>query len=99
MKKENEELKSRREFFKKAAKSTLPILGTVVFSQMLLTSCDLPWVEDPDAVDCKNGCSGSCGSGCSGSCDSSCSGSCDEDCTDVCAYGCTGSCDSTTRSW
>ncbi len=87
----NEELKSRRDFFKKAAKSTLPILGTVVFSQILLTSCDWPWVDDPDGpVGC---------SGCSGSCDSSCSGSCDEDCTDVCAYGCTGSCDGTTRSW
>lgn len=30
--KQNEELQSRREFFKKAAKSALPILGAVVLA-------------------------------------------------------------------
>lgn len=32
--KKNEELKSRRDFFKKAAKGILPILGTVILSSI-----------------------------------------------------------------
>lgn len=86
----NEELQSRREFFKKTAQNVLPFLGIVALSP-LLTSCK-PDYYDPD--DDGYGCNG-----CSGSCDYSCSGSCDEDCTDICAFGCTGTCDGATRSW
>lgn len=89
MKKQNEELQSRRDFFKKTAQRALPFLGVMAFGS-LLTSCEL-WEDDNNS---SSGCKG-----CSGSCDSSCSGSCDEDCTDICAFGCTGTCDGHTRSW
>ena len=88
-KNKNEELQSRREFFKKTAQNVLPFLGVVALSP-LLTSCDPDDDEEMDKLGCK---------GCSGYCDSSCSGSCDEDCTDICAFGCTGTCDGHTRSW
>lgn len=87
----NEELQSRREFFKSAAKGALPILAFSVLGPSFLTSCE----KDKDSGD-----SGGCGnSSCRGECDSSCSGSCDEDCTDVCAFGCSGTCEGHTRSW
>lgn len=37
--KNNEELQSRREFFKKAAKSALPILGAVVLASTGYCQC------------------------------------------------------------
>lgn len=37
--KKNEELQSRREFFKKAAKGTLPIIGVMAFGPGFLSSC------------------------------------------------------------
>lgn len=79
----NENLQSRREFFKSAAKGALPILGISLFGTSILTSCEK---EKEIITHGCNGCSGSCSSGCSGSCDSSCSGSCES---------CTGSCDGT----
>lgn len=86
----DEELQSRREFFKSAAKGALPILAFSVLGPSFLTSCEKDKGND----------SGGCGkSSCRGECDSSCSGSCDEDCTDVCAYGCSGTCEGHTRSW
>lgn len=74
---ENEGLQSRREFFKKAAKGALPILGVSLFGTTLLTSCDK---DEPDgggggSCSCSNTCSGSCDGDCSGNCDG-CSGSC-----------------------
>lgn len=84
----NEELQSRREFFKSAAKGALPILAFSVLGPSFLTSCE----KDKD--------SGGCGkSSCRGECDSSCSGSCDEDCTDICAFGCSGTCEGHSRNW
>ena len=52
--KKNEELQSRREFFKKAAKGALPILGVLTFGPSVLTSCK----KDED--DCIISCSSSC---------------------------------------
>ena len=71
----NEELQSRREFFKKTAQNVLPFLGIVALSP-LLTSCD------PDAVPI------GCGSSCSGSCKGDCAGDCDDNCTADCWNGC-----------
>jgi len=88
--KKNEELQSRREFFKSAAKGALPILALTVLGPGFLSSCE----KDKDKED-----SGCGKSSCRGGCDSSCSGSCDEDCTDICAYGCSGTCEGHTRSW
>lgn len=76
----NEELQSRREFFKKAAKGALPILGAIMLGSSVLTSCDK---EDDDDHYKPTGCNG-----CSGSCNNTCSGSCDESCSAACAFNC-----------
>lgn len=80
----HEELQSRREFFKKAAKSTLPILGLLAFGPAIMSSCD----EDDD-----DGGSSGCGQSCSGSCDSGCSNNCDS----LCGGDCWSYCESTAR--
>lgn len=82
--KKNEELKSRREFFKKAAKSALPILGAVVLSSSLTKAI----AANEPAEGCQWGCSGSCWS----SCQSSCRGACAQGCTGSCTGGCKGAC-------
>jgi len=79
MKKKSTEIQSRRDFFKKAAKAALPILGVAVFGPSLLTSCE------PDDDD--DGPSG-CGKTCSGSCDGDCAGDCDDGCWTACISAC-----------
>lgn len=90
-KKENEELQSRRSFFKKAAKSVLPILGAIAFANIPLVS-----KAAQPAMDCSYGCysvcSDDCYSQCSGSCKRSCTGSCDKKCANNCFKSCAGSC-------
>lgn len=73
-KNKNEELQSRREFFKKTVQNVLPFLGVVALSP-LLTSCD------PDGTR-------GCGNSCSGSCEGDCAGDCDDNCTADCFNGC-----------
>lgn len=96
----NEELQSRREFFKKAAKSALPILGTFLLTQMPaivearspITGCD--GCMGQCMRGCKNGCSGGCGSSCNMSCQGSTwtSGGRDCDkCMNLC-WGCSNQC-------
>ena len=81
-KNKNEELQSRRDFFKKAAKGVLPILGMVVVGPSFM-SCSKDDDDDDNKKNEKPGCNG-----CSGSCSSSCSGSCDESCSARCAFNC-----------
>lgn len=76
----NEELKSRRDFFKKAAKSALPILGAVVLASSPLVS---------KAAETAMGCSTST---CYGSCYYSCQNTCKGDCTGSCYRTCRGTC-------
>ena len=78
-KKQNEELQSRREFFKKAAKAALPVVGAVVLASM---------PSDIFAMN-RTGCNG-----CSGAC-SSCTGSCTGACYGGCSGSCSGSCKGT----
>ena len=81
-KEKNEELQTRREFFKKAAKSALPILGAIVLS-------NAPIIADANEVEgCDYGCQGSCWS----SCQSSCRGYCSSGCTGSCSGGCKATC-------
>ncbi|MBQ3606162.1 MAG: Cys-Xaa-Xaa-Xaa repeat radical SAM target protein [Muribaculaceae bacterium] len=86
----NEELKSRRDFFKKAAKSALPILGAVVLASSPLVS-----KAAETAMGCNYGCAGACSGSCFGSCQYGCSSSCYGGCLTACEGcrgGCTGSC-------
>lgn len=77
--KKNENLQSRREFFKKAAKRTLPIIGSLLL------------VSIPNVVKAisPNGCNHNC----SNSCMAHCKGGCTEDgCKGCCSGTCSGTC-------
>lgn len=92
--KKNEELQSRREFFKRAAKAALPIVGAVVLANAPI----IAKAATPD--DCKYGCSSLCYSSCRGSCQyncytgcqSNCRGGCSGSCQGCCQASCSGSC-------
>ena len=95
-KNQNEELQSRREFFKKAAKGALPILGAIVLAGNPLLSkaaeeptmgCDYNCVYSCYTY-CQNTCSGRCDNSCSGSCRTGCSGSCNTTCYSTCMGTC-----------
>lgn len=90
-KEENEELQSRRDFFKNAAKKVLPIIGTVLLA-------NIPNFANADDTEmgcdwgCSSGCKGGCGRVCSYGCTNSCAGSCDGACKGYCQGSCKGSC-------
>ena len=90
--KRNEELQSRRDFFKKAAKGVLPILGAVV----LASAPGIVKAVEKAPMGCDYGCSLACRDGCQGTCQGrcvrSCLGGCDEGCQGQCRYSCSGSC-------
>lgn len=91
MKKEkNEGLQSRREFFKKAAKGALPILGAIVLAN---TPTIMHAAESEYCTcsgNCKGACSGSCISQCRVSCGNSCKGGCEYTCQSTCSGSCNG---------
>lgn len=75
MKKEKKEVLSRREFFKKAAKGALPILGAILMASM-------PSIANAEKNNCsvpmgcsEYNCHGGCKNGCGG-CDATCVGGC-----------------------
>ena len=75
-KNQNKELQSRREFFKKAAKVALPIVGAVVLSsvpQMLSAT-------QAGQCTCSNSCVSSCSNTCLWSCYNTCKTSCRSGC-------------------
>ena len=80
-KKQNEELQSRREFFKKATKAALPVVGAVVMASMpnvmqaAETGCD-NLCSYCCTSSCKNGCYQGCYMGCRNTCQGTCSGGC-----------------------
>lgn len=76
----DKKIQSRRDFFKKAAKGALPILGIITFMQVPLNSRAL------QVIDCNNSCSGSCSRTCKTMCGSS------SPCTSVCRGNCSGNC-------
>ena len=88
--KNNEELQSRREFFKKAAKGALPILGAIVLA-------NAPAIMNA-AGENPMGCNGYCAQHCSAGCASSCTGcgggckGCTGTCENACARGCSAYC-------
>ena len=88
--KKNEELQSRREFFKKAAKGALPILGAIVLAGAPLLSKATE--EQP------MGCNGSCSYGCGTMCSTSCSGGCKGGCGGACSYSCQNTCKGSCQS-
>lgn len=82
--KKNEELQSRREFFKKAAKGALPILGAIV----LANAPAIVKAAEATPSGCHYGCSAVCSTS---ACQGTCSGSCRFTCSGGCKnYGCKG---------
>ena len=91
-KNKNEELQSRRQFFKRAAKGTLPILAATVLASTPFLS-----QASEAAMGCNLGCSGQCSGGCKYTCDYTCDHTCKERCTGGCKTTCSGACDRTSK--
>lgn len=85
--KKNEELQSRREFFKKAAKGALPILGAIALANAPVIAKAI----DADPMGC-NGCRGGCMASCKGTCNGGCKGACKYECSGGCKGGCRNTC-------
>lgn len=71
MEKEKNELQSRREFFKRAAKGALPIIGAIVLANAPVIA---QAAEDP--MGCNKTCYHGCHATCSGHCQTTCNASC-----------------------
>ena len=84
----NEELQSRREFFKKAAKGALPILGLAIMANVPTISN----ASESEYCTCSGNCKGACSGGCSTTCYSGCYSSCKTGCNYTCKGTCGGSC-------
>jgi len=81
-KERNEEIQSRREFFKNAAKATLPILGAIVISNVPVIA------NASESGYCRYGCTAVCStSACQGTCQGGCKFTCEHGCKN---YGCKG---------
>lgn len=79
----NEELKSRREFFKEAAKKALPLISAIA----LASSPVLAKAREMEAMGCNNGCTGYCDGTCTSACSRLCN-SCQSNCTGSCKWSC-----------
>lgn len=85
--KKKSDIVSRRNFFKKAAKATLPIIATAV----LLNNPVIAQAKETE-MGCSYGCAGGCSSGCYVSCSSGCLGTCIGSCKINCDHSCRGTC-------
>lgn len=97
-KSKNEELQSRRQFFKKAASSALPILGAIVLANapVIANAAEADLAMGCRYEPCVGGCHNGCKSGCRDLC-TSCHNGCTRGCKDICTgchNGCKGSCKS-----
>ena len=81
----NEELQSRRQFFKKAAKGALPILGAIVLANIPMIS-NAAGSDSAGCTTCRGGCYG-----CAGTCIGKCSDACTS-CSGLCQGTCKGMC-------
>ncbi len=86
-KNKREEIQSRREFFKKAAKAALPVVGAAILSSVPFVK-----IEASGYDDCGGGCRHGCLDNCAYGCDGTCSGTCTLGCQGGCSGGCSGSC-------
>lgn len=83
-KNKREEIQSRREFFKKAAKAALPVVGAAILSSV-------PFIKAEAAMRCDH-CTTSCSVGCEGGCKSGCYQGCYGGCENTCSGSCSGGC-------
>ena len=86
----NEELQSRREFLKKAAKGALPILGLAIMANVPMISNAAESEYCTCAGDCKGACSRGCSTTCYNQCYASCKNGCQYSCRSTCDSSCNG---------
>ena len=82
-KNKREEIQSRREFFKKAAKAALPVVGAAILSSV-------PWnlsATGVKATSC-SGCNNRCMNTCFNTCYEKCNKHCQDSCNSSCYTGC-----------
>ena len=87
-KNKKDDLQSRRDFFKKAAKAALPIVGTIVLANMpsLMNAAEMA------PMGCDYGCTNTCSGACKGTCRETCSTTCYDQCYNACKTTCKGTC-------
>lgn len=89
--KKNEEVQSRREFFKQAAKKALPVIGA-----MILVSSPVISQASEKSNSCNGNCYGvcidTCNRDCTATCKSTCKGGCKGSCRDTCSTRCDSGC-------
>ena len=88
----NEELQSRREFFKKVAKGALPILGAIVLANTPAVIIAAEKAPMGCCYSCEGDCYRACYYGCDRTCMSTCKGACQGSCQGTCRNSCMGSC-------
>ena len=95
--KENEELESRRQFFRQTVKRTLPILGAILLSNSQLIGAihKIEPNKKEKPTDCESGCVFSCSGSCTNTCLESCILGCKDSCSSMCRDSCNGSCKDT----
>ena len=87
----NQEIISRRNFFKRSASAILPALAAITLPNVL-TSCEIEDDEwEIEATGCMKTCTGKCSGVCGAACQSNCTGSCSTGCTGSCSKMCGGS--------
>ena len=92
-KKQNEELQSRREFFKQAAKKALPVIGAIALaSTPIIAQAAERNPMGCSSDGCSYTCQTSCARECRGRCNQVCKDSCYNDCRGTCKDSCSGSC-------
>ena len=101
-KQSNEEVLSRRGFFKKAAKGALPFIGIFTVSNIITLAQDNAKSEQTGCQEsscfasCRGTCSGTCMRTCRGTCVTVClEDPCGHQCKGFCIHTCKGSCKGT----
>lgn len=89
--KKHTKLQSRREFFKEAAKQSLPILGAIILSAFGFHKINAAEIECY-CTSCVGSCSGDCYSSCLNTCQYTCNTGCYTTCKGACVGTCQGTC-------
>lgn len=84
--KKKDELQSRRQFFKNAAKGSLPFLSAI----MLINVPAALNAAEESPMNCTRSCSNTCSAQCRTACKIGCDHTCSQTCTKTCGYTCKG---------
>lgn len=85
-------IQNRRQFFKEAAKSAIPVLFSLTIIPTFVSCNKDKSIEDSFS------CDGTCNAECSSTCTTSCTGACSKDCSAECGNSCKNGCLGTCKS-